>query len=233
MSSKKSPARAVRRGKPGRRAPLSRERVLRAAVELADAEGLAALSMRRLAQALGVEAMSLYNHVAGKDDVLDGMVDLVVGEIEAPAVGGDWKAAIRRRAVSAHEVLLRHRWAPQRVVSTLNIGPAMRRYVDATIGCLTAAGFSYAQADRAWNAIDSHIYGFTLQQLNFPLAPGEYASAAQQFLHLIPPEQYPHMHAMSRLVIDGKHDGLQDFTFGLDLLLDGLERLLERNKAAV
>lgn len=233
MSSKKAPARAARRGKPARRAPLSRERVLRAAVALADAEGLAALSMRRLAQALGVEAMSLYNHVADKADVLDGMVDLVVGEIEAPEVGGDWKAAIRRRAVSAHEVLLRHRWAPQLVVSCLNIGPAMRRYVDATIGCLHAAGFSYALADRAWNAIDSHIYGFTLQELNFPLAPGEYASAAEQFLPLIPPEQFPHMHALSRLVIDGKHDGLQDFTFGLDLLLDGLERLLERNKAAV
>lgn len=151
----------------------------------------------------------------------------------APEVGGDWKAALRRRAVSAHEVLLRHRWAPQLVVSCLNIGPAMRRYVDATIGCLHAAGFSYALADRAWNAIDSHIDGFTLQELNFPLAPGEYASAAQQFLHLIPAEQYPHMHALSRLVIDGKHDGLQDFTFGLDLLLDGLERLLARTKAAV
>ncbi|WAS91719.1 TetR/AcrR family transcriptional regulator [Nannocystis punicea] len=233
MSSKKSPKRGERRGKPARRAPLSRERVLQAAVRLADEEGLAALSMRRLAQALGVEAMSLYNHVTSKEDVLDNMVDLVIGEIEAPTVGGDWKAAMRRRAVSAHEVLLRHRWAPQLVVATLNIGPAMRRYVDATIGCLTAAGFSYPLADRAWNAIDSHIYGFTLQQLNFPLEPEQYAGAAQQFLHLIPPEQYPHMHAMSRLVIEGKHDGLQDFTFGLDLLLDGLERLLDRAKTAV
>ncbi|PCC72937.1 transcriptional regulator, TetR family [Nannocystis exedens] len=232
MSSKKSSGRKAGRGKPARREPLSRERVLRAAVELADEEGLAALSMRRLAQALGVEAMSLYNHVESKDDVLDGMVDLVVGEIEAPEVGGDWKAAIRRRAVSAHAVLLRHRWAPQLVVSRLNIGPAMRRYVDATLGCLHAAGFSYALADRAWNAIDSHIYGFTLQELNFPLAPGEYAAAAQQFLPLIPPEQYPHMHALSQLVIAGKHDGLQDFTFGLDLLLDGLERLLGEQGAA-
>lgn len=233
MASTKAPKRAQTRRKPARRAPLSRERVLAAAVELADAEGLEALSMRKLAQALGVEAMSLYNHVKSKEDALDAMVDLVIGEIEAPAIGGDWKAALRRRAVSAHTVLMRHRWAPQLVVSTLNIGPAMRRYVDATLGCLHAAGFSYAEADHAWNALDSHIYGFTLQALNFPLEPSQYAGAAAQFLHLIPPEQFPHMHALSLLVIDGKHDGLQDFTFGLDLLLDGLERLLGAKKPAV
>ncbi|MDC0716817.1 TetR/AcrR family transcriptional regulator [Nannocystis bainbridge] len=233
MASTKAPKRAQTRRKPARRAPLSRERVLATAIELADAEGLEALSMRRLAQALGVEAMSLYNHVKSKEDVLDAMVDLVIGEIEAPAIGGDWKAALRRRAVSAHAVLMRHRWAPQLVVSTLNIGPAMRRYVDATLGCLHAAGFSYAEADHAWNALDSHIYGFTLQALNFPLEPSQYAGAAAQFLHLIPPEQFPHMHALSLLVIDGEHDGLQDFTFGLDLLLDGLERLLGAKKPAV
>jgi AcrR family transcriptional regulator len=208
------------------RKPLTRERVLAAAVRLADRRGLPALSMRALAQALRVEAMSLYYHVRNKDDVLDGIVDLVVAEIAVPVVGGDWKREMRRRALSAHEVFLRHPWAALLVGSRLNVGPAMLNYIDATVGWLREAGFSYAQADHAWNAIDSHVYGFTLQQLNFPLEPAEYASAAQQFLPLLPRERYPHMRALAELVIAGKHSGLQDFRFGLDLLLDGLERLL-------
>lgn len=211
-----------------RRTPLTRERVLQAAVRLADAEGIESLSMRKLAQELGVEAMSLYNHVANKDDVLDGIADIVVGEIEVPAIGADWKTAMRRRALSAHEALLRHPWAPLLIGSRLNVGPAMLRYVNATIGCLREAGFSYETADRAWNVMDSHIYGFTLLELNFPLAPSEYASAAEAFLPMLPAEQYPYMRAMTELVIEGKHSGLQDFDFGLELLLDGLERLLER-----
>lgn len=212
-----------------RRAPLTRERLLAAAMRLADAEGIEALSMRKLAQELGVEAMSLYNHVASKDDVLDGIADIVVAEIEAPAIGADWKAAMRRRATSAHEALLRHPWAPLLIASRVNIGPAMLRYVNATIGCLREAGFSYEMADRAWNAIDSHIYGFTLLELNFPLESSEYASAAKSFLPLIPASEYPYMRALSELVIEGKHRGVQDFQFGLELLLDGLERLLHRS----
>ncbi|CAM3970635.1 TetR/AcrR family transcriptional regulator C-terminal domain-containing protein [Nocardia ninae] len=208
------------------RAPLSREKVLHTAVRLADEQGLAALSMRKLAQTLGVEAMSLYNHVTNKDDLLDGIADLVVAEMGTPEVGGDWKAAMRARAMSAHEVLLRHPWATGLIGSRLNVGPAMLRYVDATVGCLHSAGFSYQQADRAWNAMDSHIYGFTLQEVNFPLQPDEYASAAAQFLPRIPADQFPYMNALSQLVIDGKHSGTADFTFGLNLILDGLERLL-------
>ncbi|MBF6166549.1 TetR/AcrR family transcriptional regulator C-terminal domain-containing protein [Streptomyces gardneri] len=211
---------------PESRPPLTRDAVLLAAVRLADEHGLAALSMRRLAQALGVEAMSLYNHVRNKDDLLDGIADLVVGEMTPPAAGGDWKAALRARSASAHEVLLRHPWATGLIGSRINVGPAMLRYIDATVGCLRAAGFSLPQADRAWNALDSHLYGFTLQELHFPLAPSEYASAAQQFLPRIPAEEYPHMNALSQLVIDGKHTGIADFGFGLDLILDGLERLL-------
>ncbi|MGW6423130.1 TetR/AcrR family transcriptional regulator C-terminal domain-containing protein [Nocardia sp. NPDC055053] len=209
------------------RTPLTRERVLRAAIELADQEGLDALSMRRLAKAVGVEAMSLYNHVANKDDLLDGIIDLVVAEIYVPEAGGDWQSELRRRATSAHEVLLRHRWATGLLGSRVNVGPAMLRYIDATLGCLITAGFTYEQADRAWNALDSHIYGFTLQAINFPLDPSEYVSAATQFLPLIPPETHPHMHTLATLVIDGTHSGLADFTFGLDLLLDGLNRLLQ------
>src|SRR5262249_42115808 len=120
----------------GRRTPLSRERVLQAAVKLADEIGVEALVMRRLGDQLGAEAVALYRHVASKDDILDGIVDIVAGEIELPAVGGDWKHAMRGRATSAHEVLLRHPWATMLLVSRANVGPAMLRYVDATIGCL-------------------------------------------------------------------------------------------------
>lgn len=210
----------------GRRTPLSRERVLAAAVTLADKSGIEALSMRRLGEELGVEAMSLYKHAANKDDILDGIVDLVAGEIELPTLGGDWKAAMRRRAISAHEVLLRHPWAALLFVSRANVGPAMLRYVDATIGCLREAGFSYSMADHAWNAIDNHVYGFTLQKLNFPFKPEEYAQAAKAFLPRIPPDTYPYLHGLSQQVIDGRHNGLHDFQFGLELILEGLDRLL-------
>ncbi|MEV6359317.1 TetR/AcrR family transcriptional regulator C-terminal domain-containing protein [Nocardia asteroides] len=209
------------------RTPLTRDHVLRAAIGIADQDGLDALSMRRLAKAVGVEAMSLYNHVANKDDLLDGIIDLVVAEISVPAAGGDWQAELRRRAISAHEVLLRHRWATGLLGSRVTVGPAMLRYIDATLACLVTAGFTYEQADRAWNALDSHIYGFTLQAVNFPLDPTEYVSAARHFLPLIPPETHPHMHTLTTLVINGTHSGLADFTFGLDLLLNGLNTLLD------
>lgn len=207
------------------RAPLTRERILAAGLRMADRGGLEALSMRNLAQALKVEAMSLYNHVASKEDLLDGLVDLVAGEIELPAPGGDWRATMRRRAVSAHAVLMRHPWATMLFVSRMNVGPNMLRYVDATIGCLRAAGFSYPMADHAWNTLDAFVYGFTLQRLNFPLEPAEYASAAEGFLPMIPPEKYPHLRGLSEEIIAGRHDGIQQLELGLDLLLDGLNRL--------
>lgn len=211
----------------GVRAPLSRESVLRAALKLADEGGLSALSMRNLGQALGVEAMSLYKHVANKDDVLDGILDMVVGEIETPTVGGDWKAAMRRRAISAHEVLMRHPWATTLIVSNSNPGPAMLRYVDATLGCLREAGFTFALSDHAWNAVDSYVYGFTQQKLNFPFAPEEYAAIAGSYLPHLPADQYPYLYGMTQEVATRRHDGLHDLSFGLDLILDGLERLKE------
>lgn len=209
------------------RTPLSRTRVLQAAVNFADTHGLNALSMRKLAQTLSVEAMSLYNHVHNKDDLLDGIVDIVVGEIDVPSVGGDWKAAMRQRARSAHAVMVAHPWATMLILSRANVGPSMLRYVDATIGCLRQAGFSYAMADHAWNAIDNHVYGFTLQKLNFPLAPDQYASAAREFLPRIPADQFPYLHGMSQEVIAGRHDGTHRFEFGLEIILDGLQRSLD------
>jgi len=134
---------------------------------------------------------------------------------------------MRDRAISAHPVLLRHPWATLLFVSRANIGPNMLRYVDSTVGCLRAAGFSYPMADHAWNALDAYTYGFTLQKLNFPFAPSEYAAAAKQFIHLIPVVQFPYLHGMSTEVIAGRHDGIQHIELGLELLLDGLELMRE------
>lgn len=212
--------------KENQRRRLSKPRVLGAALELADQVGIEALSMRKLGEALGVQAMSLYKHVANKDEVLDGIVDLVAAEIEVPEIGVDWKQAMRRRARSAHEVLLRHRWATMLFLSRVNDGPSMLRYVDATVGCLVEAGFSYAMADHAWNAIDNHVYGFTLQKLDFPFEPSQYADAAKAWLPSIPEDEFPYLHGLTQEVISGRHDGLADFGFGLDLILDGLEDIL-------
>jgi len=202
---------------------LSRERILDAAMALVDRDGLNALSMRKLAQALGVKAMSLYNHVTNKDDIIDSLVDQVVSEIELPSLTDDWQTAMRRRAISAHAVLLRHPWAAIALMSRVNVGPAMLRYIDTTLGCLVEAGFSYEMADRIWNAIDSHIYGFTLQELNFPLEAEQYSDVAASFVSNIPADQYPYMNQLTHLVMDGQYNGLHDFEFGLDLILNDLE----------
>jgi AcrR family transcriptional regulator len=208
---------------------LNRIRILEAALRLADIGGLESLSMRKLAGELGVKAMSLYNHVANKDDIIDGIVDLVVGEIEVPSLRDEWKTAMRRRANSARQVLLRHPWATIPLVSRVNAGPAMFRYVEATIGCLREAGFSLQDADRAWNAMDSHIYGFTLQELNFPFEATEYAETARNFLPRIPAHEYPYFSRLAQLVAEGGYSGVHDFNFGLELILEGLERYRERS----
>ncbi len=213
--------------------PLSRERILLAAIQLADKSGIESLSMRNLAQELGVQAMSLYNHVANKDDLLDGIVDIVISEIEVPDLGIDWQTAMRRRAQSAHAVLLRHPWATMPIVSRINVGPAMLRYIDATLGCLSEAGFSFELVDRAWNAIDSHIYGFTLQELNFLIETTEYVKTAKEYLPNIPADKYPYMHRLTHHLIDGNYDGIADFDFGLELILDGLEKLLNKTKIII
>ncbi|PZO44808.1 MAG: TetR family transcriptional regulator [Leptolyngbya sp.] len=208
--------------------PLSRERILAVAMALVDQGGLEALSMRKLAQALGVKAMSLYNHVTNKDDIIDALVDTVVSEIELPSLHRDWKTAMQRRATSAHTVLLRHPWAAIALMSRVNVGSAMLCYVDATLGCLVEAGFSYEIADHAWNAIDSHIYGFTLQELNFPLEAAEYSAVAESFVAHIPADQYPYMNQLTHKVINCSYSGLHDFKFGLDLILHGLDQFRDQ-----
>jgi AcrR family transcriptional regulator len=207
-----------------RRVPLSRERVLRAAVTLADRGGIEAVTMRRLGQELGVEAMSLYKHVANKDDVLDGMVDLVVGDIDVPPAGTDWKTAMRQRAISAHETLLAHPWAALLVMSRFNIGPGMTRYLDATLGRLREGGFTVEGALDAWHALDSHIYGFTLQELSLPFKVEETRQVSAAVLGQLSAEEHPYVvEVITRIMQTGREE---DFEFGLGLLLDGLERKL-------
>lgn len=208
-----------------RRAPLSRERVLRAAVALADQNGIESLTMRRLGQELGVEAMSLYKHVANKDDILDGIVDLVLGDIDVPATGTPWKTAMRARAISAHQVLLAHPWAAMLVMSRFNIGPGMTRYLDATLGRLREGGFSIEGALDAWHTLDSHIYGFTLQELNLPFEVEETRNVSASVLGQLSADTYPHVvEVITQIMQTGREE---NFEFGLDLILDGLERALD------
>jgi AcrR family transcriptional regulator len=215
---------------PGSRVPLSRERVLSAAVLLADEDGLESLTMRELGLRLGVEAMSLYNHVANKDDILDGMVDLVVSEIDLPADAVDWKEAMRRRAISAQAVFSRHPWASGLVDSRESSGPARLRYFDWVIGTLRRAGFTLELAVRAFSLLDSYIYGFGRQQLNMS-AGGEIKleETGEAFLRALPADEYPYLREMVvEHAMKSGYDDSADFGFGLDLILDGLQRLLDR-----
>jgi AcrR family transcriptional regulator len=209
------------------RRPLSRERVLRAAVDLADAGGIEALSMRKLGQELGVEAMSLYNHVVNKDDLHAGMVELVMGEMEVPADHGDWKAAIRESAMSAHEVLLRHRWASTLMMQVTAVSTARLRWNEWVLRTLREAGFSANLTHHAYHALESHITGFTLWQVNLPFETHEeLVGLAESFLLRFPVDDYPYFveHVHQHL---GDPDPAEptEFEFGLDLILDGLERL--------
>ena len=136
---------------------------------------------------------------------------------------------MRGRAITAHHVLMRHPWATKLLVSRINVGPNMLLYIDRTVRCLREAGFSCAMADYAWNTLDAFTYGFTLQRLNFPLKPHQYAPAAKQFLSMIPAAKFPYMHGLSQEIIAGRHDGLQNLVLGLDLLIDGFERARSRD----
>ncbi len=220
-----SPTRRARQ----RQAPLSRDAILAAAIELADADGLESLTMRRLASSLGVEAMSLYNHVANKDELLDGMADLVASEIEVPDRALDWKTAIRRSAISAHEVFMRHPWASGLLESRTNLGPARLRYVDAVIGVLSGAGFPLTTVGFAFMALDSHTYGFTLQELSWPFDADHAPEMAATMVETVPADDYPNLAAMAEAAAASPGSFPLRFDFGLDLILDGLERLRDED----
>ena len=212
--------------------PLSKERVLGAAVALADARGVEALSMRKLAQELGVVPMALYKHVANKDELLDGMVDLVVGEIDPPAGGTDWKTAMRRRVLSARGALLRHPWASRVMESRTSPTPAVLAYMDSMIGMFRAGGFSIDLTHHAMHAMGSRLLGFSQELFDetADVGPGMDAETLRELAGT-----FPHI---TELVVAITHDqasvvglGCDDqfeFEFALDLMLDGLERLRDR-----
>jgi AcrR family transcriptional regulator len=217
------------RSKPNRepRPPLSRERVLRAALDLADERGIGSLTMRELGQRLGVEAMSLYTHVANKDDILDGIIDLVVTEIDLPSGDVDWRQAMRRRAASARHVFARHPWASALIDSRQSSGPERMRYFDWVIGTLRRAGFSVELALHAFSAIDSYVYGFGRQQLNISAGQAGSQEAAEAFLAAVPGGQFPYLaEVITQYILLTGYDESADFEFGLGLILDSLERVL-------
>jgi AcrR family transcriptional regulator len=208
-----------------KRAPLTRERVLHAALALADAHGVEALSMRRLAQELGVEAMSLYNHVANKDDLLAGVVDLVANEIELPPEDADWKSALRHAAVSAHDTLARHRWVRGLWMSPRQAGTTRMEYSDAILRTLREGGFSDDLTYHAFHILQSHVIGFTLYESSFPSDRRSVEKMATRFLRDFPADDYPDLAEHIRQHTAPSDGQRSTFEFALDLILDGLERL--------
>ena len=208
----------------GPRRRLTRDRVVRAALEVADADGIGALTMRRLGQDLGVEAMSLYNHVANKEDLLDAMVDAGFDEIRLPVPGQDWRTAMTERARSARSVLHAHPWATVLMDSRLAPGPATLRHHDAVIGTLRTSGFPVDLAAHAISVIDSFLYGFALQEDALPFeGPDGVAEVAEAMLAALPEDQYPHLAALTRdHVLQPGYDYADEFDYGLQLILDGL-----------
>jgi AcrR family transcriptional regulator len=214
------------------RPPLSRERVLRAALVYADENGIGSLTMRKLGDALGVEAMSLYNHIANKAELLDGMIDLVFAEIDLPAGRSDWRTAMHQRAVSARRVLARHRWAIGLMESRSSPGPATLRHHDQVLGCLRRAGFSVESAAHAYSLLDSYIYGFALQEASLPFDVGEEtAELAQSIMAQVPADAYPHLaEFMVEHVLQPGYQYGNEYEYGLGLILDGLEELVMPDK---
>ena len=211
--------------RPARR-PLTRKRVLRAAMVQADRGGLEELTMRKLADALHVAPMALYRHVANRDDLIDAMIDVVFSEIEVPSPAVDWRTAMRRRGISLRDALLRHRWATGLMESRAHPGPANLGHHDAVLGNLRASGFSLELAAHAYSALDSYIYGFALTKMNLPFdASTDMSEMADRMLEPFPADTYPHLvefitgHAMKP-----GYDYGGEFEYGLDLVLDGLER---------
>jgi AcrR family transcriptional regulator len=212
-----------------RRRPLSKDTVLRTALALADEAGTGALTMRKLADRLGIEAMSLYHHVRNKEAILDGMVDLLFSEIELPPPDLAWRAAMRRRAVSTRDALIRHPWAIGLMDSRSNPGPATLRHHDAVIGCLRAGGFTIAGAAHAFSVLDSYIYGFTRQELSLPFEPSAgIEDLADSILQQMPGDEFPHLTEMiTHHALKPGYAYAAEFDIGLDLILDGLQQQRE------
>jgi AcrR family transcriptional regulator len=208
------------------RARLTRDRVLQAALAVADSRGLGSLTIRSLATELGTKPMSVYYHVAGKSEILDALVDTVFGEIELPTPGGDWRAEMERRAHSTREVLGRHRWAIGLLESRTTPGPANLRHHDTVIATLRQAGFSPELTAHAYALLDSYVYGFALQEAALPFeGPDSVGQVAGPIMELMTAGEYPHLVDMATsYYLQPGYDFGDEFTFGLDLVLDGIER---------
>ncbi|MCW2596156.1 MAG: transcriptional regulator, TetR family [Jatrophihabitans sp.] len=217
------------------RVPLSRDRVLSGAIAVTDAGGLGSLTIRSLANELGVKPMSVYHYVANKDEILDGIVDLVFGEIDLPVVDGDWRAEMQRRANSARRVLSSHPWAIALLQSRINPGPATLRHHNAVIGTLRAAGFSVELTAHAFALIDSYVYGFALSEAALPIhGPDSVADVAESMMQqLFSPDEYPHLveFTTEHVMRPGYNFG-DEFDFGLRLILDALARSVPPAAAA-
>ena len=208
------------------RIPLWRDRVLRSAMAHVDEAGLEGFTMRRLAQVLDVAPMALYRHVENKDDLIDGMIDLVFAEIELPPVELDWKAWMRQRAISVRAALVRHPWAIGLMESRHRPGPATLRHHDAVIGRLRGSGFSLGMAAHAYSLTDAYIYGFAMNQANLPTELGlETSEVAAIMMEQLPADEYPHLaeFTFQHLMRPG-YDYGDEFEYGIDLILDGLEQ---------
>jgi AcrR family transcriptional regulator len=216
------------------RSPLSRHRLIAAAMEIADAGGLATLTMRSLATAVGVTPMSLYHHVRNKDEILDALVDAVFAEIALPEPGGDWRAEIRKRSHSAREVLGRHPWAVGLLESRRAPGPANLGHHEAMLAVLREAGFSLSLTAHAYALLDSHVFGFAVQEASLPFSdsPQTIAAAAAHFQDLVPAETYPRMvEFMTDYMMQPGYRFGDEFAWGLELILEALETRLTRERA--
>jgi AcrR family transcriptional regulator len=215
------------------RLPLSRDRILQAALELADEGGIESLTMRKLGQMLGFEAMSLYNHVANKDDVLHGILDLVLDETELPSPVGDWHTAIRSSAISVHHALRRHPWASPLLMSPGRIRPGRLRYMDSLLGRLREAGFSAEATYHAYHVLDGHIIGFSLWEAGHSFSAAQVSDMVSEFERMIPVAVYPYLHEHGgQHFAEGPHRQVSAFEFGLDLIMDGLKRIHETEARA-
>ena len=209
---------------PTKRKPLNRERILRAALAVADAHGADAVTMRRLGDELGFEAMSLYRHVANKDDLLDGMLDLVLAETEPPAPAAPWDAAIRSSAISVYEALGRHPWATRLLMTPQHVRPARIAYMDSLLGALRAGGFSAEVTYTAYHVLDAHIFGFSLWHSTYERAASMPREVIEKVMRDIDFAELPHMREHRDLhLAEGPHREVDAFTFGLDLILQGLK----------
>ena len=208
------------------RVPLSRERVLRAGLELADASGVEALTMRRLGEELGFEAMSLYRHVANKQDLLDGMLDLVLAEWQLPEGDGDWQEAIRTSANSVHDALRRHPWAARLLMTGSHLRPVRLRYMDGLLSRLHDAGFDAATTYSVYHLLDGFIFGFSLWEIAYTSIPMD-DEAVSRLMATIPWADYPRLaEHRDQHMNDGPHREASAFQVGLDLILDGLQQTL-------